>query len=123
MALLCLAAALLCATLRVQKPEMAMALSLAAGTMALIWTFPHVRAVVSQVTALSQGAGLSDGSIQLMLRAAGIAMVTEFSAQLCKDAGESALAGRVEFGGKAVLISMGIPLLTGIAARLQALIP
>ena len=123
LALLCVAVALLCATLRVEKPEMAMALSLAAGAMALIWALPYVRDVVEQVTALATGAGLTDASMTMMLRAVGIAIVTEFSAQLCRDAGEGALAGRVEFGGKAALLSMSVPLVTGIVARLTALLP
>ena len=123
MLLLCVAAALMCAALRVQRPELAMALSMAAGIMALIWALRFVEETVVQLRMLAGGAGLSEGSVSLMLRAAGVALLTEFASQLCKDAGEGALAGRVEFGGRAALLAMSVPLVTGLATRLTALLP
>ena len=123
MLLLCVAAALMCAALRVQRPELAMALSIAAGVMALIWSLRFVEETVVQLRALAGGAGLSEGSVSLMLRAAGVALLTEFASQLCRDAGESALAGRVEFGGRVALLTLSVPLVTGLATRLTALLP
>ena len=44
--MLCVAAALMCAAIKVQKPEMSMALSLAAGTLALVWSLDYIREAV-----------------------------------------------------------------------------
>lgn len=121
--LLCVATALMCAALRVQRPELAMALSIAAGVMALIWALGHVQSAIEGLTELAGGAGLQSGAVTVMLRAAGVALLTEFAAQLCRDAGEGALAGRVEFGGRAALMAMCVPLVSGLAARLIELLP
>ena len=121
--LLCVAAALMCAALRVTRPELAMALSIAAGVMALIWALGYVKDAVAALTALAGGAGLSGTSTGIMLRAAGVTLLGEFAAQLCRDAGEGALAGRVELGARVVLLSMSVPLVTALAGRLVALLP
>jgi stage III sporulation protein AD len=41
----------------------------------------------------------------------GVAYITEFSAQLCSDAGENALAQKVELGGKLVIIAIASPII------------
>ena len=117
------AAALMCASLRPQRPEFAMALSLAAGVMALVWAMDYIKEAVEGLTALARGAGMGEGAMALMLRAAGVAVLAEFGASLCRDAGESALAGRVELGGRVVLLSMSVPLMTGLVERLRAMLP
>ncbi len=122
-AMLCVAAALMCAAIKVQKPEMSMALSLAAGTLALVWSLDYIREAVEGLQALAGGAGLENGAMGVMLKAAGVALLTEFAQQLCRDAGESALAGRVELCGRAALLAMSVPLLSGLVARLSQLLP
>lgn len=122
-AMLCVAAALMCAAIKSQKPEMSMALSLAAGALAFIWSLTYVESAVGQMRELAGGAGLGEGALGVMLRAAGVALITEFAQQLCRDAGESALAGRVEFCGRAALMAMCVPLLSGLVAKLQSLLP
>lgn len=117
------AAALMCAALRVQRPELAMALSLAAGVLALLWAMDALSEAVQGLFSLAGGAGLNEDAISLMLRASGIAVIAEFGASLCRDAGEGALAGRVELGARAALLAMSVPLLTGLVERLRAMLP
>ena len=43
-----------------------------------------------------------------------IAYLTEFIAQLCKDAGESSIASKIELGGKLIIFCISIPVFTSI---------
>lgn len=56
------------------------------------------------------GQGL-DGYASVMLRALGIAMLTKICSDICKDCGESAVAGGVEIGGKIAILVLCIPLI------------
>ena len=47
----------------------------------------------------------------LMLKAVGITIAGQLAAQLCKDAGESALAYAVELAAKAAVLAAAFPLL------------
>ncbi len=57
----------------------------------------------------------------LMLKALGIALVSKFCADICRDMGENALAGGVESAGRVAIFTLALPVLREIleyAARL-----
>lgn len=56
--------------------------------------------------------------IKVLLKMTGIAILTEYAVSLCKDSGESAIASKIDFGGKIALISISIPV---ISSTLEAL--
>ena len=120
--MLCVAAAALCATLRVERPEMALGVTMAAGTVALMLSIPDLRTTVAAISDISQKAGVLNASTQLMLRAAGIALLAEFGAQLCRDAGEGTLAARIEFGGRIAILAFSVPLLSELLSKLTGLL-
>ena len=67
----------------------------------------------------------SNGSTQtgsMLIRATGIALIAEFGCQLCKDAGESALASKVELAGKISILVLSLPLFEDIAQTALGLI-
>lgn len=52
----------------------------------------------------------------VLAKALGIGMVGQFTSELCRDAGESVLASRVEFFCKVEIILLSLPLLKQILA-------
>lgn len=120
---ICVAAAALCAVLRSQHPEMAMALAVVAGLVALGLSMDALSRAANTLSTLAAQSGLSAESTQLLIRATGIALLAEFGAQLCRDAGESSLAGRIEMGGRMVLLGMATPLLSSLMDRLLTILP
>lgn len=120
---LAVAGALTCALLRTQKPEFRMAVSLAAGLLVLLWSLDGVGKGMEAVGSLTGESGLSGQAASLLIRATGIAVIAEFGAQLCRDAEESALAGRVELAGRAALLGLSAPLIADLTGRLAGLLP
>ncbi len=120
---LCVAGALVCAILRTQKPELRLAAAIAVGLVAAGLSMDGLRSGVEELMNLSRQTGMDEDSIFLLIRATGIAMIADFGAQLCQDAGESALAGRVELAGRVALMGMSAPLLTSLTGRLTGLLP
>lgn len=51
-----------------------------------------------------------------------IAYITDFTAQLCKDAGEAAIGSKVELAGKVIIFYTAIPILTAILELLDVLL-
>lgn len=120
--LLCVSGALVCALLRKAKPEMRTAAAIGVGLVALAMSMEGLGAGVEMVRRLCGAAGLEEGSSALLIRAVGIALIAEFGAQLCRDAEESALAGRVELAGRVALLSMSAPLLSGLLQKIEGLL-
>lgn len=119
--LICIAGALICAVLRQTRPELAMGAALAAGTAAIFICMGDIRQAAEALKSLSGAAGIGAGYSEIMLRACGIALIAEFASQICTDAGESALAGRIKLALRIALIAMALPLLTDVLSRSASL--
>lgn len=118
---LCVAAAMICSALRTQRPEMATAVSLAAGLAALALLYREFAASANGLDALRSLLRADEGATATVLKAAGIAVVSELGAQLCSDAGESALAGRIALAARVAMLGLCAPMLSEIAGMLGGL--
>ncbi|MGV2913519.1 SpoIIIAC/SpoIIIAD family protein, partial [Bacillus safensis] len=49
--------------------------------------------------------------------------IAEFGAQLTKDAGQGAIASKIELGGKILILVMAVPILTVIIETILGMIP
>jgi stage III sporulation protein AD len=63
---------------------------------------------------LGSGSGSTQVALSVMLKAAGVAVVSRFCADVCRDCGESSLASGVESVGRAVMIAMCIPIVADV---------
>lgn len=120
-AALCVFAALACAALKAARPEIAMVTALAAGVCACLLAFDDVRAVVAVLRSLAARAGVADENTSVLVKSAGVALIGEYAAAVCRDAGESGLAQRVEFGARCALVGLAVPMAARIVEQLQAL--
>lgn len=111
-AALCVATAMICAALRVQRPEMATALSLAAGVAVLAMLLGELTRAAEGLSLLRDRLGADADIAAVLLKGAGVAVLSELSAQLCADAGETALAGRVTLAARVAMLALCAPLLT-----------
>ena len=60
--------------------------------------------------------------VKHILKALGIAMLTNISAGICRDCGETSTAGMVELAGKAELILMSLPLIEEITSAVGSIL-
>lgn len=117
-----LAAAILVVVLRKERPEMALLLSITAGVVIFLFILPSVAQVARLLEELSVQAHVKLIYIGQILRIIGIAYVAEFGAQICRDAGEVAVASKVEMAGKVIILVLAIPILSAVLDLLLKLI-
>ena len=80
---------------------------------ALTMLLRGLREAAAALSLFSSASGL-DGGAALILRATGISLIAEFAVHICEDAGEKALASRVELAVRVTLFAMAAPLLTEV---------
>lgn len=119
---LLLIAALLAVTLRTTRPELALALGLAAGIVASLVVINTLSDALAAVKTLLDKAAISSDTALLLIKSLGICLLTQLTADVCRDAGESGLASRAELAGKAALLLLALPLFHQIAALALTLI-
>ena len=110
MIVLCIAVSLLALSLRQQRPEYAMLLSLACGLFVLFFLVGKMGNIFSQLQDLMTGLSGQSELTEIVLKALGICIVAELGSQCCRDAGETAIATKVELAAKAALVLMSIPI-------------
>ncbi len=57
-----------------------------------------------------------------LLKALGVALAVEISADVCKDAGEAGLASKLEMIGRAELLLLSLPLISELIERARSLL-
>ncbi|GGE46583.1 hypothetical protein GCM10011391_26730 [Pullulanibacillus camelliae] len=58
-----------------------------------------------------------------ILKIIGIAYIAEFGVQIARDAGQGALASKIELAGKILILVMAIPIIMAIIKTILGLIP
>lgn len=117
-----LVAAILAVTLKRYNQEYAVIISIIAGVVILVEILLNVTPAVQQIAGLLSGVGLSQGYGLILFKALGICFLAQFAADSCRDAGESALASKVELAGKISILVLSLPLFEDIAQTALGLI-
>ena len=112
-------AALVALILRRLRPEAGWGVSL--GAVVLLAALPALSALVRGIASLSAMSGLDDSFMQQLLKIAGLSLLLDFAAQTCRDAQEEALALKVEFAGRVLLLSSALPVLQALLSQLVSL--
>lgn len=119
---LALAAAALCALLRRYHGEYALLISVGAGILIVIQMFSSLIPIVHEIETLSQQAGIASEYGEVLFKAVGICFLAQFAGDACRDAGETALASRVETAARLAMTAAALPLFRQLAEMALTLI-
>ena len=105
--------------LKKDAPVIAFLLTLTAGVLILVYALGMAGSAAREFSALLAQGGITDSLYLPVLRAVGIAVVVRIMSALCKDAGQSALAAKIEIVGAVLALAVCLPLLEQVL-RLMA---
>jgi stage III sporulation protein AD len=91
-----------------------MLLSLAAGAILLALILTRVQGVIGSLSEMAARAELSPIFLKTVLKVVGIAYLAGFASQVCRDAGEGAMAGKIELAGKVGILLLAMPVVWAI---------
>ena len=112
--------AVVCGTVvRKQTPEIALVLAICATTAVMLAVSGELGEVVAFIQHLAQAGGISQELLVPVMKATGIAIITRFAAEFCRDAKENGLAGTVELAGTVLGLVAAMPLMNGVLTLLE----
>lgn len=114
---------LLILIIKQQRPEMAIQLGITLSAIIFLMVLSKLEVVLDLFRDLAEKANISQMYLNTILKIIGIAYVTEFGAQVCRDAGEGAVAGKIEFAGKVLVMVLAIPIIALVLDTIVRLIP
>ncbi len=93
------------------------------GCVIFFYLIDQIYAIISMIEKIAASAGVNMKYVETILKIIGIAYIAEFGAQLTKDAGQGAIASKIELGGKILILVMAVPILTVIIETILGMIP
>ena len=122
-AIFALLAASVVVLIRAHRPEMAMQVGTVSGVMLLVYIVLQTSGILESILAISERYGIDTTYIGLLIKIIGIAYIAQFAGEICKDAGESALASKVELGGRVMILAAALPAALSLLDMVASLIP
>ena len=109
--------------LKQYKPEFTVYVSLIAGAIVLFIVMDKLEGIINILQTLANKTGTGRSFLKILLKITGIAILTEFAVSVCKDSGETAVASKIDFGGKIIIISISIPIITALLELIINILP
>ena len=107
-------ASLLGLALRKEWEEQALLLGLAAAALIFTAAIQSLQGAEGLLRRAGERAGLSAALTAPVLKSLGLALLGRFSAQLCRDAGQSSAAQAVELASACAVLCVSLPLLQSL---------
>lgn len=109
--------------LKQYKPEYAIYVSIIAGIIILFFAMEKISGIVNLLQSISDKTYINKTFLSILLKITGIAFITEFAVSVCSDAGEKAIASKIEIGSKVIIVTMSIPIITSLLELIIEILP
>lgn len=116
-----LVAAVLSIVIKQYKPELGIFISLLAGIIILSAILGVLKPAIDTILELVGMAGLDESYGNVLIKALAVCYVTQIASDSCRDAGEGAIAGKVEMAGKAAIIVISLPMFKALVNTVSGL--
>ena len=127
MEILKIAALALCAVMIIvlvknYKPEFGIFVAIGCSVLILYFLVDSLKYAISYMSQLYDKLDYGKTYFPIIIKVLAIAYITEFTSQLCKDAGESSIASKVELAGKIIIFCVAIPVFISILNLVEQLL-
>ena len=105
------------------RPEFAIYVSMIAGVLILVLIMNKFTGIINLLKSISDKTYINQQFLGILLKITGIAIITEFAVSICSDAGEKAIASKIEIGSKVIIIAMSIPIISSLLELIVEILP
>ncbi|ARJ23749.1 stage III sporulation protein AD [Bacillus mycoides] len=118
-----LVATFLAAVLNQHKSSITSLFIVFIGSMMFLLLIDQIHSILQMIERVASEAKVSNVYVETLLKIIGIAYIAEFGAQITKDAGQGAIASKIELAGKILILVMAIPILTVVIETILGFLP
>ena len=96
------------------KPELSVCVMILGGAILLLYVLNSFTSVITTFNEIITKTGVSQNLFSIVLKIVGIGYLIEFTADICKDSGNSSIADKVILGGKILILTLAIPIINSL---------
>ena len=93
------------------KPAFTVFISMAVCLLIFFYAVSKLSYLKDTLSGLKEYVDLGDSYLASLMKIMGITYISDFSANLCRDAGYLAIAGQIEFFGKISILTISTPII------------
>ena len=97
-----------------KRSDLAVLVSLAAGVILFLLIISSVTDILNFVNDITTKANIDIVYIGVVFKILAISYLATFCSEICKDAGASSIASKVEFSAKILILTLAIPILMAV---------
>lgn len=105
------------------KPEISILISLCGGIIMIVQCVNYVTQIIDAFTNIVEKTGLNMNLLKIILKIIGVGYLTEFSASLCNDTGNTSIGEKIIFAGKVIILVISLPIVTEIIEIIMEILP
>ena len=105
-----LISAILFVVIKKYSPEYMIFAEIGSVLLVFLLLYPYIKDIIDFYYEYADYGGVDNSYLKIVLKSIGIALLTQFTSDICKDSGQSALAGKIEFAGKLLIAVLALPL-------------
>ena len=109
-AALAVVCALLCLILRQYRPEFALVAAVLCGIFLLTAIVTQLAPVFSDLSKLAEQASVAPIYLEVTIKSFGVCYLAQLAADICRDAGQTAIASKIELAGRVAVIVLAMPM-------------
>lgn len=83
----------------------------------------RISEIIDLLSNLANKTTINNQFLILLIKITGIAFLIEFAVSICKDSGETSIANKIDIGGKVIIISMSIPIISALLETVIQILP
>lgn len=117
-----LIAAVLSLILKQYKPEYSLFISISAGVLIFLSVLAVIRPIMDYITGLTEQTGLSGVYAEVLIKSLAVCYITQLAADCCTDAGETAIAGKLQIAGRIAILLIALPMFQSLTELVTELI-
>jgi stage III sporulation protein AD len=117
------AATIIILVIKAEKPEVAMQVSIVTGIVIFILLVSKLSAVLELINNYARKINIDMAYFSTLLKIVGIAYIAEFGAEVCRDAGETSIASKIEFAGKIIIAVLAVPIIASLLELIINIMP
>jgi len=115
-------ASLVVVTLKEQNSNIAFCVVIASSVMLLLLAIKNLIPIISLLNNLIEKTPIEKEYIQIILKVIAIAYLIEFGKDICADAGQNAIANKIEIAGKVIIVSLSLPVIASVLEMVKNII-
>lgn len=119
---ICFVACIMILLLKKQNPEFAIYISVVLGVLVFLMLIGELRYIINTLKDIANKISLNSAYMKVILKIIAISYISEFGSQICKDIGQSAIATKIEFAGKILILMVSLPVLLTLLETLTKLL-